>query len=130
MSKRKFTSEEMDFILDKATDSLQNLLGDSADVHFIKSGPDDFMTKILMTYMRYPILTVEVSREGCNINSGMCSVDDIIHCLPRVIGSLLALVPDSTRNDILAKAIQEDMTEDGELLNNIREHNDDEEDDD
>ena len=128
MANKKFSDEEMDYMMHKIVDGLQNVFGDSAGIHCIKSSKNDFTAKLIGTYMHYPILKLEITREGCNIQSGMCSVEDVIEQLPHAIGSLLALVPENTRNDILAKAIQEDMTEDGELLDSIN-NSDDEEDD-
>ena len=128
MANKKFSDEEMDYMMHKIVDGLQNVFGDSAGIHCIKSSKNDFTAKLIGTYMHYPILKLEITREGCNIQSGMCSVEDVIEQLPHAIGSLLALVPENTRNDILAKAIQQDMTEDGELLDSIN-NSDDEEDD-
>lgn len=132
MADKKFTNAEMDFMMHKLANDLQNLFGDSAGVHCIK-GNGSFEHQLVATYMKFPILKVEVSRQGCNIDSGMCSIDDIIECLPHTIGSLLGLVPEKYRNQILAEAIQEDMTEDGNLMDNLKEQHrreDDEDEDD
>lgn len=117
MSKR-FTDAEMDFIMKQLQNNLQKLFGNSAGVHCIK-GNGSFEHQLVATYMKFPILKVEATRDGCSIDSGMCSVDEIIECLPHVIGSLLGLVPEKYRNDILVKAINEEMTEDGELIDRL-----------
>ena len=130
MANKRFSDEEMDFMMHNLAGNLQELFGDSASVHCVKSNKHDFLGKIMSTYMNYPILKLEMTREGCNIQSSMCSVEDIINNLPHAIGSLLALVPEDTRNDILSKAIQEDMTKDGGLLDSIKEEDEEEEEDD
>ena len=66
-------------------------------------------------------------RDGCDITTNLCTINDLVKCLPHTIGSLLGLVPEKYRDDIIEKAINEDMTEDGTIYNRLTEE--DEEDD-
>lgn len=127
--KKHIPDEKMDEILKQLENGLGDILDGVADVKCIKGNSID--KRMIETYMNYPILEIKVSREGVSTNVSKCSTDDIIECLPHTIGTLLGLVPASKRNKILYEAIQQDMSEQGSLLDEVdRRHSENEDEDD
>lgn len=122
----KPSEEEMDYIMKMLEGGLGNLFGDFAKVKAVKVPKGGIEGKVIETYMKYPIIRLDITREGVGTNVSMCCMEDIIECLPHAIGTLLGLVPEKYRNNILAEAIQEDMKPNG-LFDDDDE--DDEEDD-
>lgn len=125
----KIPEEKMDELMKILTSGLGEVFKGFADVKCIKGNTDDIMGQMMCTYMAYPIIKCTVSRDGTDVSVDKCNIDDVIHVLPHAISSLLGLVPAKYRNDILYKAVNEEMSEDGGLLERIKEKENEEEDD-
>lgn len=123
----KPSEEEMDHIMKMLESGLGNLFGDFAKVKAVKMPKSGIEEKVIETYMKYPIINLEISRAGVGTKVSMCTMEDIIECLPHAIGTLLGMVPEKYRNNILAQAIQEDMKPNG-LYDEDEDEEDDEDD--
>lgn len=107
------SEEEMDKIMKLLENGLNGIMGDFASVKSVKVPKEGFTGKMFETFMRYPIIKLNISREGVETNVSLCCMDDIIEVLPDAIGALLGMAPEKYRNDILAKAIQKKMSPNG-----------------
>lgn len=103
--------DKMDELMKILLDGLNGIFGDIADVKCIKGNSDELMGQMMSTFMDYPIIKLTVSRSGSDVSVNKCCIDDVIQALPNAIGSLLGLIPEEYRNDVLYKAITStDMT--------------------
>lgn len=121
---KNISDDKMDEMLKYITESLNDVFDGIADVSCIKCNSDELMGQMMSTFMDYPIIKIEVSRQGLNIGVSKCNIEDVVEVLPKTIGSLLGLVPEQYRNDILYKAIQVDMTKNGGLQDRADEKDD------
>ena len=112
----KYTDEQLDKIMKIVAAGMSNILGDDVHVGVMKGKRNDIEGKLITTYMRYPIIELKVSRDGCGINAGMCNIEDVVEALPHAIETLLGLVPEEYRDQILEKVDYSNMTENGSIL--------------
>ena len=122
---KNISDEEMDELMNMVKDGLGDALKGIADVKCIKGNTNEIMSRMMETYMEYPIIKIMASRTGSNVSVGLCNLDDVIEILPNIIGNLLSLIPDNHRNDVLYKAITNtDMTDNGGLRDKLDEKDD------
>lgn len=122
----KIPEEKMDELMKELEKGLDGIFGNIANVKCIKGSGME--AKMIDTFMEYPIIQLTVKRIGSEVNVSKCSIDDVIEALPNAIGSLLGLIPEDKRNEVLYKAITENnMTKDGGLKDRLKERYEDEE---
>lgn len=128
---KNISDEEMDELMNMVKDGLGDVLKGIADVKCIKGDTNKIMGRMMQTYMEYPIVKIIASRSGSDVSVNLCNVDDVVEILPNVIGNLLSLIPDSERNNVLYKAITNtDMTDNGKLLDELNNSDEEDEEDD
>lgn len=119
---KEISEEKMDELMKILTEGLNGVFDGVADVKCIKGNTDELFGKFMSTYMKFPIIKVEASREGSDVSVNQCSIDDVIEALPNIIGNLLGLIPEKYRNEVLYKAINDTkMTKNGGLRDRILE---------
>lgn len=112
--------DKMDELMKILSDGLNGIFDGIADVKCIKGNSNELMGQMMSTFMDYPIITLTVSRSGSDVSVNKCCIDDVIQALPNAIGSLLGLIPEEYRNDVLYKAITStDMTKNGGLQDRL-----------
>lgn len=119
---RNLSDEEMEELISRVTDMLGTIFGDSAKVEHIKG---DKMNEIMSMYLNYPILELKLSRCDTQVNVDQCNLRELITHIPSAIGALLALIPEDERNEVLVKAINMDMSEDGAIRDKFNEMDED-----